>query len=86
MSSENLSKSIYKILLLYEDAVESKSESKLDNYISYLNRQKVRFIAIDSEIAETIEGLRIFKDSIDHKTVKSVVFHLLDIIRKRGLE
>ena len=86
MSRKNLVQSIYKILLLYEDAIDSKSEDKLNDYVAYLNRQKVRFIAIDSEIAETIEGLRMLRDAIDHKTVKSVVFHLIDIIGKRGLE
>lgn len=80
-----IKKSIYKILLLYEDMKDEKTNVTVDDYLVYLNRQVVRFAAIDSEIAETIKGLCILSDTLDHKTVKSVVFHLMHLTEKKGL-
>ena len=79
-------KSLYKILVLYENMQDEKTDVTLNDYLVYLNRQFVRFVTLDNEIAETIKGLCALSDNLDHKTVKSVVFHLMHLADKKGLK
>ena len=81
----DIKKSIYKILLLYEDIHDEQTSVTVNDYLVYLNRQYVRFAGVDSEIADTLKGLCVLSDSLDHKTIKSVVFHLMHLADKKGL-
>lgn len=75
--------SIYKILVLYEEIEKNESLDNVDSYLNYLDRLYVYWLGIgDKEIYEIIKGLWILGKNAGHKRVKSMVFHLIDIIKK----
>lgn len=75
--------SIYKILVLYEEIEKNESLDNIDSYLNYLDRLYVYWLGIgDKEIYEIIKGLWILGKNAGHKRVKSMVFHLIDIIKK----
>ena len=73
---------IYKILLLYEDCLNAQSDVSEMEYIAYLNRLPIRYVGINKEIAETIDGLREYGIEIEHDRLKQVVFHMIDLLKK----
>ena len=82
MSEKEIS-SIYKILVLYEEIEKNESLDNVDSYLNYLDRLYVYWLGIgDKEIYEIIKGLWILGKNAGHKRVKSMVFHLIDIIKK----
>ena len=82
MSEKEIS-SIYKILVLYEEIEKNKSLDNIDSYLNYLDRLYVYWLGIgDKEIYEIIKGLWVLGGNAGHKRVKSMVFHLIDIIKK----
>jgi hypothetical protein len=75
--------SIYKILVLYEEIEKNESLDNIDSYLNYLDRLYVYWLGIgDKEIYEIIKGLWALGKNAGHKRVKSMVFHLIDIIKK----
>ena len=75
--------SIYKILVLYEEIEKNESLDNVDSYLNYLDRLYVYWLGIgDKEIYEIIKGLWVLGKNAGHKRVKSMVFHLIDIIKK----
>lgn len=75
--------SIYKILVLYEEIEKNESLDNIDSYLNYLDRLYVYWLGIgDKEIYEIIKGLWVLGKNAGHKRVKSMVFHLIDIIKK----
>lgn len=83
---KDLIQSIYLVLLLYEDVLDSNNNVELKDYLAYLKRQSVRFLGINQEVSETLQGLYILGNDIDHKTVKSIVFHLMNILKTEGVK
>lgn len=83
---KDLIQSIYLVLLLYEDVLDSNNNVELKDYLAYLKRQSVRFLSINQEVSETLQGLYILGNDIDHKTVKSIVFHLMNILKTEGVK
>lgn len=82
---KNKQSSLFKILGLYEDVLDISKNVTENDYLSYLDRLYVRYLGVGKEeIYESIQGLRKMGISASHKTVKSVVFHLLDIVSKEG--
>lgn len=82
MSEKEIS-SIYKILVLYEEIEKNESLDNIDSYLNYLDRLYVYWLGIgDKEIYEIIKGLWTLGKNAGHKRVKSMVFHLIDIIKK----
>lgn len=74
---------LYKILLIYEDVVDKTVSTTEGEYLSYLDRLYVWASGLDNdEIAQTIKGLHELGLKSSHKTVKSVVFHMIDLIGK----
>lgn len=72
---------IYKILPLYEDAVNGACE--FDNYMKYLNRVYIRYIGHgNQEIAESIKGLIELRESIKHDEVHRIVFHIISLLER----
>lgn len=87
MGKEKLISDLYRVLLLYEDASDDNSDIMETDYQSYLQRLYVRFNGRDdTEIADTLKGLSQLGMVLPHKTVKSVVFHLIDIVNKEGVD
>lgn len=83
MGKEKEISSIYKILILYEEVEKNKSLDKLNSYLNYLDRLYVYWLGNgDKEIYEIIKGLWILGLKAGHKRVKSMVFHIIDIIKK----
>ena len=69
MSQNRCADEFYKILGLWEDS-----------YLKYLNRLFVKYYGLDKqEIYALIKGLYELKDNAGHETVKSVVFHLIEL-------
>ena len=76
--------SIYKILVLYEKI--NDSEESINSYLNYIDRLYVYWVGVGKEeIYEILKGLWKLGKEATHKTVKSMVFHMIDIIKKEGL-
>ena len=79
MSQNRHADEFYKILCLWEDAFQKRTLEK-DSYLKYLNRLFVKYDGLDKqEIYALIKGLYELKDNAGHETVKSVVFHLIEL-------
>ena len=79
MSQNRRADEFYKILGLWEDAFQKQTIEK-DSYLKYLNRLFVKDYGLDKqEIYALIKGLYELKDNAGHETVKSVVFHLIEL-------
>ncbi len=87
MSKEERKKiisAIYKILLLFEDVADSKTRITEQDYLKYLERLSIRFTGReDEEIVDIINGLIKLGTNLSKQSVKSVVFHMINIIEKR---
>lgn len=81
MSKNKRIDGIYKILPMYEDAVENAE--LFDDYLAYLSRIYVRYMGYgNKEIAESIKGLIELQDNIIHDDVHRVVFHMISLLEK----
>ena len=79
MSQNRHADEFYKILGLWEDAFQKRTIEK-DSYLKYLNRLFVKYYGLDKqEIYALIKGLYELTDNAGHETVKSVVFHLIEL-------
>lgn len=75
--------SIYKVLILYENL--NNEDITIDSYLNYIDRLYVYWVGVgDKEIYEILKGLWILGANAGHKRVKSMVFHMIDVIGKRG--
>lgn len=82
--NQNKIASIYKILVLYEKIDDS--EESINSYLNYIDRLYVYWVGVGKEeIYEILKGLWKLRKEATHKTVKSMVFHMIDIIKKEGL-
>lgn len=80
---EKMISAIYKILLLFEDISNPESSITEEDYLKYINRQYIRFRGHgNEEIYSSLRGLYLLGCEADHKTVKSLVFHLIEVIEK----
>lgn len=76
---------IYKILLLYEDIFDESSVVELKDYLNYLDRIYIYWVGTgNSEIFNIIKGLKLLSLEVEHDTVKSMVFHIINLIEKGG--
>ena len=74
--------SIYKILILYENI--NDSEGNINSYLNYIDRLYVYWVGVGAkEIYEILKGLWTLGVEAGHRRVKSMVFHMIDIIEKR---
>lgn len=77
--------SIYKLLAIYEDFVDPSKDRTLGDYLTYVNRLYVYWLGEgDEEIYNTLKGLWRLADEVDHQTVKTAVFHMINRIETRG--
>ena len=75
--------SIYKVLILYENL--NNEDITIDSYLNYIDRLYVYWVGVgDKEIYEILKGLWVLGLNAGHKRVKSMVFHMIDVIEKRG--
>jgi len=75
--------SIYKILVLYEDLDKNDSGVTLEGYLTYVDRLYVEWLGKGKkEIYEILKGLWMLGKDAGHKRVKSLVFHIISIIKK----
>lgn len=75
--------SIYKVLILYENL--NNEDITIDSYLNYIDRLYVYWVGVgDKEIYGILKGLWILGANAGHKRVKSMVFHMIDVIEKRG--
>lgn len=75
---------LYKILVLYEEVIDDKSPINIDSYLNYIDRLYVYWFGIGKEeIYSILKGLWKLGANAGHKRVKSLVFHMIDIIKKQ---
>lgn len=75
--------SIYKILLLYEDVVDVTNSTTELEYLAYLSRLYIWACGLGiDEIVTTIKGLEIVGVTATHRNIKTVVFHMIDLLKK----
>lgn len=80
---EKMISAIYKILLLYEDINNPNSQITEEDYLKYINRQYIRFLGKgNEEIYSSLRGLFMLGEEASHNEVKSLVFHLIDVINR----
>ena len=83
MGKEKEISSIYKILILYEEVEKDKSLDNINSYLNYLDRLYVYWLGNgEKEIYEIIKGLWRLGVDAGHKRIKSMVFHMIDIIKE----
>lgn len=74
---------LYKILALYEDIGDEQSPVDIDGYLNYIDKLYVKWLGIgNSDIYGILKGLWMLRDEVDHKRVKSMVFHMINIIER----
>lgn len=77
--------SIYKILILYENIENKENLIDIESYLNYIDRLYVYWVGIgEKEIYTILKGLWALGSNVNHKRVKSMVFHMIDIIKKRS--
>lgn len=85
MKQKDLIAQLFKILLLFEDIGKIGSNIQENDYLGYLDRLYVFWRGMGKDdIFPIIKGLYSLGVKADHKTVKSMVFHMIDIIQKDG--
>ncbi len=85
MTKEQTIGSLYKILGLYENAVDDKNGVKESNYLTYLYNLAVLYNGLDEQyIYGCINGLYKKGLDIEHENVKSIVFNMIKYIERRA--
>jgi hypothetical protein len=85
MKKKELISQIFKILLLYEDAIAQQDGMTKENYIGYLDRLYVFWLGVGySDIYNILKGLKTLELNAEHKVVKSLVFHIINLIERGG--
>lgn len=81
---EETIRSVYKVLLLYEDVPHKMLEK---DYVGYLTRLHTQLVGkgANREIVELVNGLKLQGFSLTHDEVKSIVFHVISLVRKGGV-
>lgn len=79
MSKNKRADEFYKILGLWEDAYQKHTILE-DSYLRYVNRLYVKYIGLaNDDIFPLLKGLYDLGEKAEHKDVKSIVFHLIEI-------
>lgn len=89
MTKKERIKSIYKILLLYENfsGLEQNQDKVVtrDSYLGYLDRMYIWFLGYgNEEIYMLLKGLFVIGEQAKHKTVKSTVFHIINLLEREA--
>lgn len=72
---------IYKVLALYEDAIDENSTVTKEDYESYLHKLAILHDGLShSDMAGYLRGLAKSSTDLPHKRVRSVVFHMINMI------
>lgn len=83
MTKRERIKSIYKILRQYEKIGQPGSNVTVETYKNYLDRLYVWYLGYGvEEIYIGLKGLYMLGDTASHDTVKRMVFHIIDILKK----
>ena len=74
---------IYKVLALYEDAIDDKNVVTFADYLTYVKKLSIMYDGFDNEeFYGLLNGLYKAGESIEFDNVKSIVFHMISIIDK----
>ena len=86
MADKNIIKPLYMILLLYEDINKEESNVKVDDYLSYLDRISIEYLGMGKDkVYYSLQGLKTLGLEVPHKVLRSVVFHLINEVKKGGI-
>lgn len=73
--------SLFKILPLYESVVKQDGEIKAEDYLTYLDRVSIEYLGMgEDSIYNLLKGLRETAFSLEVKTVRSIVFHMTNML------
>jgi len=84
MNKDKTIASIYKILPMYEEVVETQSEVVCRAYLAYLSRLSVMVASIDDGMTSMVRGLEALGQDADHDQVRRTVFHMIHVLDKDG--
>lgn len=84
MSENRMIDAVYKILPLYEEVVETKSEMVYRAYLAYLSRLSVQLAGIDDGMTSMVRGLEVMGQDASHDQVRRSVFHMIHVLEKDG--
>lgn len=74
---------LYKILALFEDIENDKSPVTTESYLSYINKLYIKWLGIgNDDIYNTLKGLENLGAKIEHRQVKSMVFHMIGLVER----
>lgn len=74
---------LYKILALFEDIENDKSPVTTESYLSYINKLYIKWLGIgNDDIYNTLKGLENLGAKIEHRQVKSMVFHMISLVER----
>lgn len=74
---------LYKILALFEDIENDKSPVTTESYLSYVNKLYIKWLGIgNDDIYNTLKGLENLGAKIEHRQVKSMVFHMIGLVER----
>lgn len=84
MNKDKAIDAVYKILPMYEEVVETKSEIVYKAYLAYLSRLSVMVAGIDDGMISMVRGLEALGSDADHDQVRRTVFHMIHVLDKDG--
>lgn len=85
MEKEQRINEIFNILVQFEKINEENSGVTEHSYKNYLDRLYIWYLGYDNnEIAIGIKGLFDLGKNANHSSVKRSVFHMIDILNKKG--
>lgn len=83
MSNSSKIDVIFNILIQYEKIFQDDSDVTEESYKAYLDRLYVIYKGHDKEeISLAIKGLYNLGSNAEHSSVKRIVFHIIDILKK----
>ena len=65
---------------------KEESNVKVDDYLSYLDRISIEYLGMGKDkVYYSLQGLKTLGLEVPHKVLKSVVFHLINEVKKGGI-
>lgn len=75
--------SIYKVLVLYEDAIDADNTVTFDDYLTYVKKLSIMYDGFgNKEFYGFLNGLYKQGENIGVETVKSIIFHMISVVDK----
>lgn len=78
---------IYKVLALYEDAIDNNNTVTMDEYLTYVGKLAILYRGLDNkEFYGLLNGIRMAGMNVRKSELKSIVFHMINVIDKEDAD